>query len=44
MTTDDLLKHILEKLDGLKWGEIRIIVRDGQVTQVDRTEMERLQK
>ena len=29
------------KLDGLRWGEVRVIIRDGRVTQIDRVEQER---
>ena len=36
-----LMLQIAAKLRGLRWGELRIIVRDGRVTQIDRVEQER---
>jgi hypothetical protein len=33
--------QIAAKLRGLRWGEVRIIVRDGRVLQVERNEVER---
>lgn len=36
--------QIAAKLRGLRWGEVRIIVRDGRVTQVEKNEVERFDK
>lgn len=38
------LEHIEEALKGLRYGEVRIVVQDGVVIQIDRTERKRLDK
>ena len=38
------VEFILEALCGLQFGEVRIIVQDGVVVQVDRTEKVRLSR
>lgn len=39
---DDVLNHIRESLRGLRFGSVNIIVQDGVVIQIDRTEKRRL--
>ena len=39
-----LMLQIAAKLRGLRWGEVKVIVRDGRVTQVERNEVERFDK
>jgi hypothetical protein len=41
-TPDDALQQIRESLRGLKFGSVNIIVQDGVVIQIDRTEKRRL--
>lgn len=41
-TTDDALNQIRDSLRGLRFGSINIIVQDGVVIQIDRTEKRRL--
>ena len=41
-TTDDALEQIRESLRGLQFGSVNIIVQDGVVIQIDRTEKRRL--
>jgi hypothetical protein len=41
-TTDDALAQIRESLRGLKFGSVNIIVQDGVIIQIDRTEKRRL--
>jgi len=39
-----VLAHIRDALDGLRYGEVIVKVQDGVVVQVERTERLRLQK
>lgn len=39
-----VLAHIRDALDGLRYGEVTVKVQDGVVVQVERTERLRLQK
>ncbi|HEX3601940.1 MAG TPA: YezD family protein [Lacipirellulaceae bacterium] len=39
---DDAIDQIREALRGLKFGSVNIIVQDGVVIQIDRTEKRRL--
>jgi hypothetical protein len=41
-TTDAALLHIGDALRGLKYGTVSIVVQDGVVVQIDRTERRRL--
>jgi hypothetical protein len=41
-TTEEALDQIRESLRGLKFGSVNIIVQDGVVIQIDRTEKKRL--
>ena len=41
-TVHDLRTEIKNALDGLEYGQIVILVKDGKVTQIDRTEKKRL--
>ena len=41
---DALWQHIAEALRGLQFGTVTLIVQDGVVIQVDRTEKKRLGK
>ena len=41
-TADDALAQIRESLRGLKFGSVNIIVQDGVIIQIDRTEKRRL--
>jgi hypothetical protein len=41
-STDDALNQIRESLRGLRFGSVNIIVQDGVVIQIDRTEKRRL--
>ncbi|SEP27549.1 MULTISPECIES: YezD family protein [Propionispora] len=36
-----LRKRIAEAVDGLKFGQVVIVIKDGKVTQLDRTEKQR---
>lgn len=38
------LEHINEALRGLRFGTVTVIVQDGVVIQIDRTEKKRLQR
>jgi hypothetical protein len=38
------LQHIREALAGLRYGVVQIIVQDGVVIQIDRTEKHRLRR
>ena len=40
--TEDALQQIRESLRGLKFGPVNIIVQDGVIIQIDRTEKRRL--
>ena len=41
-TADDALNQIRDSLRGLRFGSVNIIVQDGVVIQIDRTEKRRL--
>ena len=41
---DHALEHIRESLRGLRFGSVLIIVQDGVVVQIDRTEKKRLSR
>ena len=41
-TADDPLNQIRDSLRGLRFGSVNIIVQDGVVIQIDRTEKRRL--
>jgi hypothetical protein len=41
---DDELKTIREALRGLRFGSVNIIVQDGVIVQIDRTEKRRLRR
>jgi hypothetical protein len=41
-TLDDALEQIRDALRGLQFGSVNIIVQDGVVIQIDRTEKKRL--
>jgi hypothetical protein len=41
-TIDDELNQIRDSLRGLRFGSVNIIVQDGVVIQIDRTEKRRL--
>ncbi len=40
--TDAELEQIIHSLDGLRYGAVQIIVQDGVIVQIDRTEKRRL--
>jgi hypothetical protein len=40
---DDPLNHVRDLLRGLRYGSVNIIVQDGVIIQIDRTEKKRLQ-
>ena len=42
--SDQALRLVREALRGLKYGNIVIVVQDGTVVQVDRTEKRRIQR
>ncbi len=42
--TDDELQQIRESLRGLRFGSVNIIVQDGLIVQIDRTEKRRLSR
>jgi len=42
--SDQALVHIRQALRGLRFGEVSIIVQDGVVVQVERTERKRLRR
>jgi hypothetical protein len=39
---DQTLEHIRDALRGLRFGSVLIVVQDGAVVQIDRTEKKRL--
>ena len=41
---DQAMNHIRQALAGLRFGEVSIIVQDGVVVQVERTERTRLRR
>lgn len=41
-SVDDVLNQIRDSLRGLRFGSVNIIVQDGVVIQIDRTEKRRL--
>jgi len=41
-TVDDEIAQIRESLRGLRFGSVNIIVQDGVIIQIDRTEKRRL--
>ena len=41
---DSELQQIREALAGLKFGSVTIVVQDGVIVQIDRTEKKRLQR
>ena len=41
-TIDDALNQIRDSLRGLRFGSVNVIVQDGVVIQIDRTEKRRL--
>ncbi|MDR3636549.1 MAG: YezD family protein [Isosphaeraceae bacterium] len=36
------LRHVREAIQGIRYGEVRVVIHDGLVTQIDRTEKQRL--
>lgn len=42
MAADETLTQIRESLRGLRFGSVNIIVQDGVIIQIDRTEKRRL--
>ncbi len=42
--SSDVLEHVRQALVGLRFGTLSIIVQDGVVIQLDRTEKKRLRK
>ena len=43
VAADDPLHQVRESLRGLRYGSVNIIVQDGVIIQIDRTEKKRLQ-
>ena len=43
-SSDHELQQIREALAGLRFGSVTIVVQDGVVVQIDRTEKKRLQR
>ncbi len=41
-STDDAITQIRDSLRGLRYGSVNIIVQDGVIIQIDRTEKRRL--
>jgi hypothetical protein len=41
-STDDAINQIRDSLRGLRFGSVNIIVQDGVIIQIDRTEKRRL--
>jgi len=41
-TTPDWLAVVREKVEGLRYGIVQLVVHDGRVTQIERTEKTRL--
>jgi hypothetical protein len=42
--SDAAMEHIRQALSGLRYGEVSVIVQDGVVIQVERTERKRLRR
>lgn len=42
--TEQALEHIRQALTGLRYGEVSVIIQDGVIVQVERTERKRLRK
>jgi hypothetical protein len=42
LPTDDELREIAASLRGLRFGSVSIVVQDGVIIQIDRTEKKRL--
>lgn len=42
LPTDDELREISASLRGLRFGSVNIVVQDGVIIQIDRTEKKRL--
>jgi hypothetical protein len=43
-TADEALAHVHEALAGLQFGEVLIVLQDGVIVQVERTERKRFRK
>jgi len=43
-STREALGHVRDALHGLRFGEIRLILQDGVVVQLERTERTRLER
>ena len=41
-TTPDWIALVREKVEGLRYGVVQLVVHDGRVTQIERTEKTRL--
>jgi hypothetical protein len=41
-TADDVINQIRDSLRGLRFGSVNIIVQDGVIIQIDRTEKRRI--
>jgi hypothetical protein len=41
-TTPDWIALVREKVEGLRFGVVQLVVHDGRVTQIERTEKTRL--
>jgi len=41
---EEALEHILDSLRGLRFGSVNIIVQDGVIVQIDRTEKRRVER
>lgn len=41
-TTPDWVALVREKVEGLRYGVVQLVVHDGRVTQIERTEKTRL--
>lgn len=41
---DEALQYIREALRGLEYGEVSVVVQDGLVIQIERTERKRLRR
>lgn len=44
MELDEALTHVRDALRGLDYGEISVIVQDGVVIQIERTERKRIRR
>jgi hypothetical protein len=40
--TDDLIRRILEAIQGVRYGQVQITIQDSRVVQIDKTEKLRL--